>query len=352
MTNTWYNMTDMTDNNSAEVFIYDVIGGHDINAKQFVEDLNNLTADVIHLRINSAGGSVIDGNAIFNALTRHSAKVIAHVDGLAASMASVLAMSGDEIHMADNALIMIHNPWTVSIGDADELRADADLLEKMSDSILNAYSRSQYEKKELQDLMNKETWFTAQEALDAGLIDHIESGLRAAACDITQMAVSSNLSVPADKQIASLSKQLEAVTKSNKEISDQLSTQVVETEEANALLSDSLSALEEVYEQKADMTDKINNLTALNEDQEKVIEAKDIEIAEAKKIAEQEVANKAAEILQTTTHEPVSDAGESIDTPTDSEILTKYEAIADRDDRRDYFAANKTQILRAKSANY
>ena len=117
--NTWYNMTAAEGETSAEISIYDAIGSFDVNAKQFVDELKEINADTINLRINSPGGSVIDGNAMFNALQRHPAKVVTHIDGLAASMASVIAMAGDEVHMADNALLMIHNPWTFSMGDAD-----------------------------------------------------------------------------------------------------------------------------------------------------------------------------------------------------------------------------------------
>ena len=318
MTKTWYNITASAEGDtSAEVSIYDAIGGYEINAKQFVDELKDINAETIHLRINSPGGSVIDGNAIFKALQRHDAKIVAHIDGLAASMASVIAMAGDEIHMSDNALLMIHNQWTVSMGDADELRADADLLDKMSASILSAYGRSQYEPEEIKDLMDAETWFTAQEAFDAGLIDHIDTGLRAAASDITALAASSELSVPADKQVVSLTKQIEAITKTSKEVSEQLAERSERVEEISAELVDACATAEAIKAEKAEIEETNAELTQQIEAKDDEIESiyaelvsKDAEVDEAKDVTADAVAQKAAEIFQVSTHEPVAETGD------------------------------------------
>lgn len=307
---TWFNITIAEDNSSAEVSIYDAIGGFDVNAKQFVSELKDINAETIHLRINSPGGSVIDGNAIFNALSRHSAKVITHIDGLAASMASVIAMAGDEVHMADNALMMIHNPWTVSIGDADELRADAELLDKMQASILSAYGRSQYEADEIKDLMDNETWFTAQEAFDAGLIDHIEGGLRAAAADITALAETSELHIPAEKVVASLTKQIEAVTKTSADLSAEIEAQAGELERLTGELAQAKIDTGAAEAAKAEIEEKVEKLAAEIEDQATEIEAKTAELEEAKEITEKAVSERAAEIVQAATVEPVADRGE------------------------------------------
>jgi len=335
-------MTAAEDNSSAEISIYDAIGGYDVNAKQFVDELKEINAEVINLRINSPGGSVIDGNAMFNALQRHPAKVVTHIDGLAASMASVLAMAGDEVHMADNALLMIHNPWTMSIGDADELRADAELLDKMSASILSAYGRSQYEAEEIKDLMDAETWFTAQEAFDAGLVDHIETGLRAAASDITALAASSEFSVPAEKQIVSLSKQIEAITKTGVEVSNELAEQRTKVEEISAELLEACAKVEEAETAKAEAVEAAEKVA--EELAEKAVEAE-----QAKEVTEAAVSAKAAELVQGATHEPVADTGDGLGVESDEQLLARYESISDNEDRRDFFAANKTKILRAKA---
>lgn len=160
---------------SIDLYIYDEIGGYGVQANAFVKALNEYKdADTINVRINSGGGSVIAGSVIYNALKRHKGKVITHIDGLSASMASVISMVGDEVRMAENALLMIHNPWTQSQGEADDLRKEADLLDKIKETLLTAYKRSNYSEDELSELMNAETWFTAKEALEAGFIDVID----------------------------------------------------------------------------------------------------------------------------------------------------------------------------------
>lgn len=350
MNKTWFNIIPKAEGSSeVEISIYDTIGSYDINAKQFAEDIKDIQADTIHLRLNSPGGSVIDGIAIYNSIKRHPAKVVTHIDGLAASMASVIAMAGDEVHMADNALFMIHNPWTVSIGDADELRADADLLDKMQASILSAYGRSQYEPEEIKDRMDAETWFTAQEAYEAGFVDHIDTGLRAAASDIAAMAHKSEINIPADKQIASLQKQLEAVTKTSTELASELDKKSEEVEKLAGQLVDALLEVESAEVAVAKAEENATKWLAELDDAAEALENKDAEVAEAKIITDHAVAVKAAEIVQDATHEAVVDNGDSLGAESDEQLLARYESIADVDDRRDFFAANKTKILRAKT---
>ena len=345
-------MTAAEGETSAEISIYDAIGSFDVNAKQFVDELKEINADTINLRINSPGGSVIDGNAMFNALQRHPAKVITHIDGLAASMASVIAMAGDEVHMADNALLMIHNPWTFSMGDADELRADADLLDKMSASILSAYGRSQYEAEEIKDLMDAETWFTAQEAFDAGLVDHISTGLRAAASDITAMAEGAEIKVPAEKQVVSLTKQIDAISKASVEISADLLEQVVinqaleakveeiTTELASAALT--MEAAEASFEQ---VSAELEAKAAEAETKAAELEAKDAEIEQTKEITEEVVAAKAAELVQVTAHAPVADLGDEENNKISSdEFWAEYKRVGDEqglDAKNVWYAENK-----------
>ena len=345
MTKTWYNMTAALGETSAEISIYDAIGSFDVNAKQFVDDLKEINAEVINLRINSPGGSVIDGNAMFNALQRHPAKVITHIDGLAASMASVLAMSGAEVHMADNALLMIHNPWTVSMGDADELRKDADLLDKMSASILSAYGRSQYEAEEIKNLMDEETWFTAQEAFDAGFVDHISTGLRAAASDITAMAAGAEIKVPADKQIVSLTKQIEAVSKASKEISADLLEQVVINQALEAQVEEFTIELASAALTVEAAEAAAEEIKAELETKAAELEAKDAEIEQSKEITDEAVSAKAAELVQVTTHQPVADLGDEANNKLSSdEFWAEYKRVGDEqglDAKNVWYAENK-----------
>jgi ATP-dependent protease ClpP protease subunit len=145
--------------------------------------------DDLAVRINSPGGYVMEGLAIFNALVGAKAagrKVTIHIDGLAASMASVIAMAGDEIIMADNALMMIHNPWDVAIGDARELRAAADKLDVIRDQLVRIYSgQTGLTADELVPMLDVETWLTSEQALEQKFVTSVTEASSAAACDVT-----------------------------------------------------------------------------------------------------------------------------------------------------------------------
>ena len=158
----------------ATVYIYDEISYFGVDAKAFVKDFNAITAKTIHLRVNSPGGSVFDGLAIFNTILQHKSKVIAHVDGLAASIASVLVLAADEVQMAKNAFLMIHNAWSMVIGDADDMRKEADLLDKVGGSIVQTYvDKTGKKESEILAMMEEETWLSADDALESGFADSI-----------------------------------------------------------------------------------------------------------------------------------------------------------------------------------
>lgn len=134
----------------------------------------------VEVRINSPGGSVADGIAIYNALKPRKPTV--YIDGIAASIASLIAMAGDRIYAAENALLMVHDPWVMGThGNSRELRRTADLLDKHRDAMLGAYTRSGLSRSELEALLAAETWMTAEEALDLGFVDEISQPLRYAA---------------------------------------------------------------------------------------------------------------------------------------------------------------------------
>ena len=338
MNKTWYNMATKTDT-EAEVSIYGTIGGFDINAKDFAEDLKGIDADTIHLRVDSPGGSVIDGISIFNALQRHPAKVVTHIDSLAASMGSVVAMAGDEVRMANNALIMIHEPWTVAMGNAEELRKNADTLEKMSGNILQAYSRSQYTPEQVADLMKEETWMTAQDALDAGFIDYIDDGLKAVA-SIVDAANSVELQVPTEKLIASINGKLDAVAKQRDDLSAKLTAQSQELVDARAELEAAEIVLKEVDEKDAAFKAELETAKA------ELIAAR-AEIETSKEVTDTAVALKAAEMLQMNAHAPVVPSDNIQNNMTDDELLKKYQSFTDSDDRTEFYKKHKNKILRA-----
>lgn len=181
----WYAISPTDDRDtdeSVEVSIYDEIGFGGVTAKQFAADLKKLKGQHIDLRINSVGGSVIEGAAIFNALKRHKGGLTVHIDGLAASMASVIAMAGEETRIAENALLMIHNPWSMTMGDAADLRKEADVLDKLKATLVNAYVRKTGQPRAaIEQMMDDEKWMDAQEALELGFVDEIDAPIAAAA---------------------------------------------------------------------------------------------------------------------------------------------------------------------------
>ena len=182
----WFEIINKAD--KAEIWIYEQIGedfwtGGGVTAKNFQKELAGIKASQIDLHINSPGGEVFDGITIYNLIKQHPANVTAHIDGLAASIASVIALAGDTVIMAENALFMIHNPWGFAMGDASEMRKTADLLDKIGGSLVTAYSsKSGKSDDEISVLMDSETWMTAQEAKDAGFIDEISEQMDLAAC--------------------------------------------------------------------------------------------------------------------------------------------------------------------------
>ena len=171
----------------------------DTSAAGFRDALKSLgDAKVINLHINSPGGSVFEGIAIYNMLKQNSAHINVYVDGLAASIASVIAMSGDAIFMPSNAMMMIHNPWTFAVGNANELRKQADDLDQITKSSIQTYLAKAGDKLDedtLKDLMDNETWLTAQEAVDYGLADEVMEANKAAA-SIDQRFAERYLHVP------------------------------------------------------------------------------------------------------------------------------------------------------------
>lgn len=175
--NSWYRIgglvTPAEGESSVEITIYDEIGYWGINASSFIRDLRSIGAvDRIDLRINSPGGDVFDGAAIYNLLLAHPARVVVHIDGLAASMASVVAMAGDEIRIGSNAFMMVHNPWSVQVGDAAEMRSMADLLDQIGETIISAYERrTGLGRDELKAMMDAETWMSGDEAVEKGFAD-------------------------------------------------------------------------------------------------------------------------------------------------------------------------------------
>ena len=179
----WYSIKAKA-NDTAEISIYDEIGFWGVSAASFAQDLkscgNNLKQ--INLHIHSPGGDVFDGIAIYNLLKNHPANVTVYIDGLAASMASVIAMAGNEVIMPENAMMMIHKPWGIQGGDAEDMRKYADLLDKVENTLIPAYaSKTGKTPEELAEMLSAETWLTAKECVEQGFADKLAEPLVAMA---------------------------------------------------------------------------------------------------------------------------------------------------------------------------
>ncbi|MFE2311665.1 head maturation protease, ClpP-related [Streptomyces sp. NPDC059441] len=170
----WYRITNQAAD-EAEVMLYDEVGGwYGATADEFINDLRGITAPNILLRINSPGGSVTEGIAIANALRSHPANVTVQVDGIAASIASVIAMAGDTVRMMPNALLMVHEASGLCAGDATDMIKMAEILNKISDNIAGAYAeRAGGTEAEWRQVMKDETWYRGDEAVKAGLADEV-----------------------------------------------------------------------------------------------------------------------------------------------------------------------------------
>ncbi|WP_175980948.1 head maturation protease, ClpP-related [Burkholderia sp. BCC1630] len=162
----------------ATIYLYDVIVTDDwwggVSAQSFVQALAGITAETIHLRINSPGGDVFAARAMETAIRGHSARVIAHVDGVAASAASFVMLAADEVEITDGAFVMIHNAWTFAMGNADDLRESANLLDAVDASLVRTYAKETGQREEdISAWMAAETWMSSAEAVERGFADRL-----------------------------------------------------------------------------------------------------------------------------------------------------------------------------------
>ncbi len=176
------------DPNAADIYFYNDIQedgvsffGEEIKSETSANNLKNKLDELgsisqLNIHINSKGGSVFEGIAIYSQLKQHSAHKTVYVDGVAASIASVIAMAGDEVIMSDAAMMMIHAAWTIAMGNADDLRKEADNLDKMTESIKQAYLNKpniKISEEKLNEMINSETWLNAKECIEYGFADKI-----------------------------------------------------------------------------------------------------------------------------------------------------------------------------------
>lgn len=171
---TWFTITNAADAPAAEVSIHDEIGSWGVTAKEFIAELRAIAIQKpINLSLHSPGGEVFDGLAIYHAL-KSRGNVNVRIEGLAASMASVIAMAGTRISMPRNAYLMIHNPSGFAMGESSDMRQLADLLDKLKGSLIAAYrDRTKKSDEDLTAMMDAETWLTGEEAVAQGFADEV-----------------------------------------------------------------------------------------------------------------------------------------------------------------------------------
>lgn len=245
---TWYGLGEKNAQGQVEVSIYDEIGFWGVSASEFIRDVKAASAGStgVLLRINSPGGEVYDGLAIYNYLKGLDVPLTAMVDGIAASMASIVLMAADVIIVPENAFVMIHNPWGVRMGDADEMRKGADLLEKMGDSLASIYAeRSGKDVADILALMNEDTYMTGSEAVELGFADFTSEAV--------EMAANMNLG-------------------SLRDIPAGLSQQIAEAREMSEL-ADIKATLTKVETERDEFSAKVETLEAEKTGQAEVIEA-------------------------------------------------------------------------------
>lgn len=184
----FWNIKAMADNSSTELFVYgDIVDSaywDEVGAKEFVADLSKVTSNDITVRINSGGGSVFAGFAMYNSLKQHKANITVRVDGLAGSAASIVAMAGDKIIMPLGSMMFIHNSWTYAAGNSGELKEHAEMLSKIDTTMLEVYkAKTGLDEATIKDLMDKDSWLTATEAKNLGFATDIEDISVAASLD-------------------------------------------------------------------------------------------------------------------------------------------------------------------------
>lgn len=182
MNKKWFNIQGKATDAVAEVYIFDEIGAYGITAQDFISEMKEYKDTPVNLRINCIGGDVFDGMAMYNIIKKREAKTTAYIEGIAASMGSVIALAADEVIMAENSLFMIHNAWGGAMGEAEDMRKTASILEKISGEIANIYERkTRLSLNRIVEMMDKETWLNAAEAYELGFIDLISDSIKVAA---------------------------------------------------------------------------------------------------------------------------------------------------------------------------
>ena len=278
MNEKWYNIQNKA-GETADIYIFDEIGTYGVTAQDFISDIKDLKDTPINLRINSIGGDVFDGMAMYNVIKRREAKTTVYIEGIAASIATIIALGADEVVMAENSLFMIHNAWGGAMGEAKDMRKTAATLEKISGELTDIYMKKtglSYEV--LAEMMDEETWLNAQEAYDYGFVDTISDSIKVAAKydvskfkNITQEEIQNKLSININNKkmtnelkewFSSKVEEIVTSVKGSVKVSDDVAEQTTIT----VNLGDNEEIMNKISEFETTNIDLSNKITSLEEE--------------------------------------------------------------------------------------
>jgi len=368
----------------ARVDIMGPIGGWDVSGSEFLRELKDLgDVDSIDLRIHSPGGSVLDGWAIANGIKNHPAHVVARVEGLAASMGSVVLMSADEIEVPQNAYVMIHNVSGGAFGEADELESMAALMRKLQDDVTDFYANATgKDREEIAEMMAAETWMNGEDAVEHGFATRVLEPVKAAACADLETLVSKFENVPeavlelqAEEPVLEEDQveEVEALEDDQAEESDD--QEAAETEADQEAIE---KELQEEVKAKAELSTWGRILAALSGDKSAdnhgessakaaLVRAEKLEAELSGRVDELEKIQDELEILRAENKELEScaltvesrliecgfDFAEAADLPApnakNGNVLESYLGMQPGQERREFFAKNRKEIERLQS---
>ena len=313
--------------------------GDEVTPEAFRTELRQMKGNLT-VHINSPGGDVFAGVTIYNALKDyHKGKVTVKVDGLAASIASVVAMAGDEIIMSPGAMMMIHNPWSMGVGSSDELRKAADTLDKIKDAILPIYAdRTGLDEDEVQALMDAETWMSAEKAVELGFADVVQKATKAKESEGVNLMANFAFSMSASK--AAMKDFINKVKNSERNASMNENDELKETQA-------------EVQTEEAPVEAPVEEVAEVKDSAEEIVEEKADEVAE-----------EPAEEAESVAEEPEAEEGEPTEAENENaeegenaeeEAADEGEDIADKIEAeikalKDENAALKSEIEALKAA--
>ena len=274
--NNWYNIQAKASSDIVDIYIFDEIGAFGMNAQAFIEEIKEFKNSPINLHINCVGGDVFDGMAIYNILKKRTAETTVYIEGIAASMGSVIALAADKVVMAENSLFMIHNAWGGAMGESKELKKTANLLEKISNEIADIYIKKTnlpYDK--VKEMMDEETWLNADEALELGFVDSISDAIKVAAkYDVSKFKNITNEEIKSKLNINLKSKKMTEELKNwfNSKIEDIItrvkSDDSVEATEVEVTISDEAEILNKFSDLEGNVATLNGSITDLEGDKE------------------------------------------------------------------------------------